>query len=43
MQGTGRGNLHNPLLQICLTMAHALVGMQLQLTHALSGVTQWET
>ena len=42
MQGTGRGSLHNPLLQICLTMAQGLVAMQLQPKHGLSGVAQWE-
>ena len=28
MQGTGRGSLHNPLLQICLTMAQSVPELQ---------------
>ncbi|KZR86006.1 hypothetical protein MITS9504_01789 [Synechococcus sp. MIT S9504] len=40
MQGTGRGSLHNPLLQICLTMAQASAEMQLQRTELLGGVEQ---
>ena len=35
MQGTGRGSLHNPLLQICLTMAQVSVAMQLRETQKI--------
>ena len=35
MQGTGRGSLHNPLLQIRLTMAQALVALQLRETQSI--------
>ncbi len=35
MQGTGRGSLHNPLLQICLTMAQTVVAMQLRETQRI--------